>query len=149
MKTRSRRNVLTRNLGFDEEKVQQEYEKYHHVGSVNDGQQTTIVRFKSHKFKKEVYKKRKTTKNKKIKIKISLKRTRTKISNYAHEVTNENPEIINFVFTDPKGNLQFRLKNSINRKSIFSFRNIDEINKIDHGWKRSREEIDESTDIEY
>ena len=149
MKTRSRRNVLTRNLGFDEEKVQQECEKYHHVGPVNDGQQTTIVRFKSHKFKKEVYKKRKTTKNKKIKIKISRKRTRTKIWNYAHEVTNENPEIINFAFTDPKGNLQFRLKNSINRKSIFSFRNIDEINKIDHGWKRSREEIDESTDIEY
>ena len=145
------KNVLTRNLGFDEEKIQQECEKYDHVGPVKDGQQTTTVRFKSHKFKKELYKKRKTTKSKKIKIKISLKRTRAKISNYAHEVTNENPDNINFAFVDPKGNLKFRLKNSINRKSVFSFRNIDEINEmiIDHGWKRSREEIDESTDIEY
>ena len=63
----------------------------------------------------------KTTKNKKIK-KLSLKRTHTKTLNYAHEVMNENLEIINFAFVDPNGNLRFMLKNLINRKSVFSFR---------------------------
>ena len=69
--------------------------------------------------------------------------------NYAYEVTNENPEIVNFAFADPNGNLKFRLKHSINGKSDFSFRNIDDINKIikDFGWKRPGEEIDESNDI--
>ena len=132
------KNVLTRNQGFDEEEVQQEFGKCHSVGPVKYGQQTTIGRFKSCRFNEKVYKKRKTTKNKKIKTKLSLTRTRTKTLNYAYEVTNENPEIVNFAFADPNGNLKFRLKNSINRKSDFSFRNIDDINKIikDFGWKR-------------
>ena len=68
-----------------------------------DGHQTTIVCFKSCKLKEEVYKKRKTPKNKKLKSKLSLTRTRTK-TYYAHEVTNENPEIINFVFAGPNEN---------------------------------------------
>ena len=33
----------------------------------------------------------------------------------AHEVTKENQEIVIFVFVAPIGNLNFRLKNSINR----------------------------------
>ena len=57
--------VLTRNLGFNEEEVQQELDKCHRIGPVKDSQQTSIVRFKSHKFKKEVCTKRKTRKNKK------------------------------------------------------------------------------------
>ena len=143
------KNVLTRNQGFDEEEVQQEFGKCHRVGPVKYGQQTTIARFKSYRFKEEVYKKRKTTKNKKIKTKLLLTRTRTKTLNYAYEVTNENLEIFNFAFPDPNGNLKFRLKNSINRKSDFSFRNLDDINEIikDLGWKRPGEEIDESNDI--
>ena len=102
------KDALIRNLGFDEDEVQQEFDKCHRVGRVKDGQQTTIVRFKSHKFKEEVYKKRKTTKNKKIKIKLLLTRSRTKTLNYSHEVTNENPEIVNFAFADPNGNLKFQ-----------------------------------------
>ena len=58
-----------------------------------DGQQITIIHFKSHKFKEEVYKKRKTTKSTKVEIKFSLTRTRTKTLNYAPEVTNENLEV--------------------------------------------------------
>ena len=137
------KNVLTRTLGYDEEEVQQEFDKCRSVGPVKYGRQTTIVCFRSHKFKEEVYRKRKTTKNKKIKIKLSLRRSHTKTSNYAHEVTSENPEIINFAFADPNGNLKFKLKNSINRKSVFSITNIDEINKmiIDFGWKRPGEEM--------
>ena len=61
------KNVLTRNLGFDKEEVQQEFDKRHRVGPVRDGQQTTIVRFKSHKSKEKFYKKRKTTTAAKLK----------------------------------------------------------------------------------
>ena len=123
------KNVLTRNLGFNEEEVQQELDKCHRTGPVKDSLQTTIVRFKSAQ-------KEKQEKTKKIKAKLSLTRTSTKTLNHAHEVTNENPEIINLPFADPNGNLKFRLKKSINRKSVFLFRNIDEINKmiIDYGW---------------
>ena len=49
---------------FDEEEVQQEFDKFRCVGPVKDGQQTTIVGFKSHKFKEEVYKKEKQQKTK-------------------------------------------------------------------------------------
>ena len=112
---------------FNEEKVKHKFDKFHPVRLVKYGQQTTKVHFKSHKLKEVVYKKppnkqtnkkkkkkktkkkkKKTTKNKKIKIKLSLARTPIKTLNYAHEVTNENPEIINFVFADPYGNLKLR-----------------------------------------
>ena len=116
------KNVLTHNLVFNEEKVKHKFDKFHPVRLVKYGQQTTKVHFKSHKLKEVVYKKTpnkqtnkqtnkkktKTTKNKKIKIKLSLARTPIKTLNYAHEVTNENPEIINFVFADPYGNLKLR-----------------------------------------
>ena len=52
------KNLLTHILGINGEKLQQEFDKCHHVGPVKDGQQTSIVCFKSHKFKEEVYKKR-------------------------------------------------------------------------------------------
>ena len=63
---------------------------------------------------------------------------------------NENLEIKNFVFADTDGNLKVTLKNLINRKSVFLFRNINDINKmtIDFGCKRPREETDESNDFE-
>ena len=143
------KNVLIRNLGFNEEKVQQKFGKCHRVEPVKDDQQTTIMPFKSCKFKKKVYKKRKTPKNKKNKMKPSLTKTHTKTLSYAHEVKNTNLEIINFAFADPNGNLKFRLENSINWKSVFSFRNMNEIYKmiIDFGWKRPGEEIDESNNI--
>ena len=108
--------VLICNLGFVEEEVQHKFNKFYNVGPIEDGQKITIGRFKSQRFKEEVYKKRKTTKNKKIKTKILLTRTHTKTMNYcAHEVTKENKEIVIFVFVAPIGNLNFRLKNSINR----------------------------------
>ena len=55
---------------------------------------------------------------KKITIKLSLKRTRTKTLNYAHEVMNKNPEILSFALAAPNRNLKLRLKNSINWKSV-------------------------------
>ena len=55
--------------------------------------------------------KKKNNKKQTKKIKLSLTRTSTQTLSYAHEVTNENPEIINFVFADPNGDLKFGLKN--------------------------------------
>lgn len=54
------------------------------------------------------------------------------------------------MFADTDGNLKVTLKNLINRKSVFLFRNINDINKmiIDFGCKRPREETDESNDFE-
>ena len=53
------KNLLNHILWINEEKLQQEFDKCHHLGPVKDGQQTSIVCFKSHKFnKEEVYKKR-------------------------------------------------------------------------------------------
>ena len=102
------KNVLICNLRFDEEEVQQEFNKFYSVGPIKDGRKIAIVRFKSHRFKEEPQNK-KTTKNKKIKTKLSLTRTRTKTVNCCvHEVTNENQGIVNFAFDAPNGNLDFR-----------------------------------------
>ena len=50
------KNVMTRNLRLDEEEFQREFDKCHRVGPIkDDGQQTAIERFKSHRFRENVY----------------------------------------------------------------------------------------------
>ena len=63
--TKKVKNVLTRNLGFDEEEVQEEFNKCHRVGPVKDGQQTTIFSFKFTQIQGRSPQTRKTTKNEK------------------------------------------------------------------------------------
>ena len=55
----------------------------------------------------------------KIKIKLSLTRTRTKTLNYAHKITEENKQNINFAFSDPNGNLKFRLGRPVNGNQLY------------------------------
>ena len=139
------KNVLTRNLDFDEREFDKEFDKCHRVGRLVEGKQTTIVRFKSHRFKEAVYRKRKTTKNKEIKIKVSLTRTRTKTLNYAHDVVSENERAIHFAFADPNGNLKLRLRNAINGKTVIPFKNVDDLEKMisKYDWTSPGEESDD------
>ena len=145
------KNVMTHNLGLDEEEFQREFDKCHRVGPIkDDGQQTTIVRFKSHRFRENVYRHRNTTTNHKIKIKLSLTRTRTKTLNYAHKITEENKQNINFAFSDPNGNLKFQLRRPVNGRSVISFITIDDIEELidKNDWNRPGYETDQDSENE-
>ena len=78
------KNVLTKNLNLPEDEVEQELDKYHCLGPATAGKQSTILRFRSHGFKEKVYHRRKTIKGKKIKVKMSLTRHRTKTIKCTH-----------------------------------------------------------------
>ena len=145
------KNVMTLNLGLDEEEFQQEFDKCHSVEPIkDDGQQTTIVRFKSHRFRENVYHHRKTTTSHKIKIKLSLTRTRTKTLNYAHKITEENKQNINFAFSDPNGNLKFQLLRPVNWRSVVSVKTIDDIEELidKNDWNRPGYETDQDSENE-
>ena len=71
-------NVLVKNLGFDEEIVDNEIHKCHRLGKSEREKQLTIIRFKTHCFRTAVYEKRKIIKSKKLKVKLLLTKKRTK-----------------------------------------------------------------------
>ena len=103
------KNFLIKNLGFEERKVNEELDKCHRLGKAKDGKQSTIIRFKSHSFQASVYASKSNIQNKKkIKVRLSLTKCRTKIINYAHGITESVPEV-KFAYADINDNLKIRL----------------------------------------
>ena len=81
--TTKTKNFLIKNVGFTERKVNEELDKCHRLGKAKEGKQFTIIRFKSHSFRaSSVYASRSNIqKRKKLKLKLSLTKPRTKIIN--------------------------------------------------------------------
>ena len=81
--TTKTKNFLIKNVGFTERKVNEELDKCHRLGKAKEGKQFTIIRFKSHSFRaSSVYASRSNIqKRKKLKLKLSLTKRRTKIIN--------------------------------------------------------------------
>ena len=119
--TRKAKNVMVKNLNFSEEEVDIELDKCHRLGPTRDGKQSTIVRFRSHAFKEKAYQKLRKIKGKKIKVKFSLTKHRTRTIKYAHQITEKNAEV-KFVYADMNGNLKLRLHNSIGKKCVYEFK---------------------------
>ena len=71
-------NVLTKNLGFEANQVDNKIDKCHRLGKPNRGKQSTIIRFRTHAYRAAVYQKRKTKTNNKLKVKLSLTKKRRK-----------------------------------------------------------------------
>ena len=99
------------------------------MGPTRDGKQSTVVRFRSHAFKEKVYRKRKEIKGKKIKVKLSLTKHRTRTIKYAHQITKNNAEV-NFVYADLNGNLKLRLHDSIGNKYVYEFKSKEELHEL-------------------
>ena len=94
---------------FEERKVNEELDKCHCPGKTKDGKQSTIIRFSSHSLRVSVYASRNNIQNKKkLKVKLSSTKRRTKIINYAHRITESIPGV-NFAYADVNGNLKIRL----------------------------------------
>ena len=102
------RNALVKNLEFDEERVDREIDKCHRLGKPKSERQSTIILFKTHSFRAVVYEKRKIIKNKKLKVKLSLTKKRTKILTHAYKMVESNQHI-KLAFADVNGNLKVRL----------------------------------------
>ena len=81
--TTKTKNFLIKNVGFTERKVNEKLDKCHRLGKAKEGKQFTIIRFKSHSFRaSSVYASRSNIqKRKKLKLKLSLTKPRTKIIN--------------------------------------------------------------------
>ena len=101
--TTKTKNFFIENVGFTERKVNEELDKCHRLGKAKEGKQFTIIRFKSHSFRaSSVYASRSNIqKRKKLKLKLSLTKRRTKIINYAHAITESVPEV-KFAYADVK-----------------------------------------------
>ena len=128
--TKKTKNFLIKNLGFEERKVNEELDKCHRLGKAKDGKQSTIIRFKSHSFRASVYASRNNIQNKKkLKVKLSLTKRRTKIINYAHRITESVPEVM-FAYADVNGNLKIRLHEQREGKYTFPFISIDSLHNM-------------------
>ena len=133
--TAKTKNVLIKNLGFEERKVNEELNKCHHLGNAKDKKQSTIIQFKSHSFQDSIYASRNNIQNKKkLTVKLSCK-CRTKIINYAHRITESVPEV-KFAYADVNGNLKICLHERREGKYMFPFNSIDSLHNIfrKFGW---------------
>ena len=127
---RKAKNVIVKNLNFSEEEVDRELDKCQRLGPTRDGKQSTIVRLRSHAFKEKVHWKRKEIKGKKIKIKLSFTKRRTRTIKYVHQITENNAEV-NLVYADMNGNLKLlRLHNSIGNKYVYEFKSKEELYEL-------------------
>ena len=124
------RNVLTKNLGFEANQVDNEIDKCHHLGKPNRGKQSTIIRFRTHTFRAAVYQKRKTITNNKLKVKLSLTKKRTKTLTQAYKMVESNQQV-KFVFADINGNLKLRLNQPIeHNKYTYMFDTIVDLEDL-------------------
>ena len=69
-------NVLVKNLGFDQERVDSKIDNCHRLGKPNWKKQSTIICFKTCSFRAAVYEKQKIIRNKKLKVKLLLTKKR-------------------------------------------------------------------------
>ena len=99
------------------------------MGPTRDGKQSIIVRFRLHAFKEKLYQKRKEIKGKKIKVKLSLTKHRTRTMKYARQITENNAEV-KFVYADMNGSLKLRLHNSIGNKYVYKFKSNEELHEL-------------------
>ena len=143
------KNFLIKNIGFEERKVHEELDKCHRLGKANDGKQSTIIRFKSHSFLTSVYASRSKIENKKkLKVKLSLTKRRTKIINYAHTITEPVPEV-KFAYADVNGNLKISLHEQREGKYTFPFNSIDSLHDIfrKFGWPLPNSDVTDDEDV--
>ena len=124
------RNVLTKNLGFEANQVNNEIDKCHRLGEPNRGKQSTIIRFRTHAFRAAVYQKRKTITNNKLKVKLSLTKKRIKTLTQAYKMVESNQQV-KFVFADINGNLKLRLIQPIeHNKYTYTFDTIVDLEDL-------------------
>ena len=85
---------------------------------------------------------------KKLKLKLSLTKRRTKIINYAHRITESVPEV-KFAYADVNGNLKIRLHEQREGKYTFPFNSIDSLHNIFRkcGWPLPNNDVSDDEDV--
>ena len=85
---------------------------------------------------------------KKLKLKLSLTKRRTKIINYAHRITESVPEVM-FAYADVNGNLKIRLHEQREGKYTFPFKSIDSLHNIFRklGWPLPNNDVSDHEDV--
>ena len=102
-----------------------------------------------HSFRASAYASRSKMQNeKKLKVKLSLSKCRTKIINYAHTITELVPEV-KFAYTDVNGNLKMHLKGQRESKYMFPFNSIDSLHDIlrTFGWPLPNSDESDDEDV--
>ena len=130
---------LIQDLDITSEEYDFEYDKIHRVGRIDGNEQNVIVHFRSHQFPTELFCNRKRIKNKRIKLKLSLTETRTKLLQTLIDKTTDN-EKINFCYTDFNRNIKIRLKEKHKEKSVYQIENMDKFIELMNDMTSSNEQ---------
>ena len=144
-----KQKTVIKNLGFEERKINEELDKCHRLRKAKDRKQSTIKWFESHSFQASLYASRSNIQNrKKIKLKLSLTKHRTKIINYAHSITELIPGV-KFAYVDVNGNLKINLHDQTKGKYMIPFNSIDSLNGIfrKFGWPLPNNNVSDDKDI--
>ena len=125
-------DIVAGDLGFKEQ-FKVDFDKTHRIGPVLDTpkgkRQDVIVRFKSHSTRYDVYHKRKSLKNKSIRITPSLTKTRRKLLSTARSEYEEH-EDVDFIYVNEHGDTKVRFEEKFRGKYAYDFASIDELREL-------------------
>ena len=113
---------LINNFGFDKDTVVKEFDKADRIGPIIKNNQRTIVKFRSHNFKSQVYAVRKNSKDKRIKVRPSLTKRRENLL-YEANTSFEGMPIFEYAFADCNGNIKVKTRSKVENKLYFKIRN--------------------------
>ena len=102
---------MLKDVVVSKEFFEYKFDKVHRIGAA-DGKKNVMVRFRSHQFPSELYYERKTIKNKKIGLKLSLTKNRTALLRNITEkieIDENYRDTVKFCYSDFNGNIKVRL----------------------------------------
>ena len=122
-------NIIAKDLNLPN--VVNQIDKLHHIGKTRErnGKKTRdiIIRFKSHRARYEVYEKRKSSNN--IKIKPNLTKKRQTLRYDATQLV-ENNDKVDFAYADIHGDIKVRLVNLHKGKYAHNINSIEELEDL-------------------
>ena len=125
-------NVIAE-MGLDKNQIKQNIDKLHCVGKFNTQTKTqnVMVKFKTHSFKENAYRKKEDIKRQGIKFKPSLTKHRLNTLVDVHKRIKNHPDSnIDFTYPDVHGNLKLKLKLEEDGKSMIRFNTMEDFEHI-------------------
>lgn len=122
--------TLASNFNIDENLLRNGIDKAHRLGPKDENnKQATIVKFKTHSMRSKIYRLRKTTRDKRIKLKVSLTKQRQGFLDVANK-TVENSPSVEFAFADENGNIRVLLKEKFKNKKTMAIQELDDLTSL-------------------
>lgn len=125
------KKIVTTKLDISNASFEDNFDKCHRIGPVKNGKQSSIIRFRTHSFRENLYMSRKNLDTDNIRFRVSLTSKRIELLKQANETIKESKNnVFKFAYADISGNLRVLLSKAIDNRWSYPFTNTNEFNDL-------------------